>query len=99
LMFKKTLKLDMTELKKLVTVDSKAAEGKEMDVTLKDGQTDTLTLLKTGKLEDKDATLVGLVARVPAGYKLFPIHTVTEIQFDERKEEKKPEKKEGDKDK
>jgi hypothetical protein len=99
LLFKKTLKLDMTELKRLVTVDSKAAEGKEMDVTLKDGQTDTLTLLKTGKLEDKDATLVGLVARVPAGYKLFPIHTVTEIQFDERKEEKKPEKKEGDKDK
>jgi hypothetical protein len=98
-MFKKTLKLEVAELQKLVTVDSKAAEGKEMDVTLKDGHSDTLTLLKTGKLDDKDATLMGLVGRVPGGYKLFPVHTIAEIQFDELKEEKKPEKKEGDKDK
>jgi hypothetical protein len=99
LLFKKTLKLDVAELQKLVTVDSKAAEGKEVDVTLKDGHSDTLTLLKTGRLDEKDGTLIGLVGRVPGGYKLFPVHTIAEIQFDENKEDKKPERKEGDKNK
>jgi hypothetical protein len=80
-----------------VSVDSKAAEGKEMDVTLKDGTSDTMTLLKATKLDNNDAVLVGLVGRVAAGYKLFPVHTITEIQFDEFKEDKKPEKQEGDK--
>jgi hypothetical protein len=92
-------KVDLTKISKLLMVDSKVPEGKEVDVTLKSGTSETVTLLKGGKLGEKEATLVGLVCRVPGGYKLYPVHTITEIQFDEFKEEKKPEKKEGDKDK
>ena len=68
LFFKKTLKIDVAKVKRLVAVDSRAPEGKELDVTLKDGNSDTLTLLKTAMIDDKPATLVGLVGRVPAGY-------------------------------
>jgi hypothetical protein len=92
LMFKKTLKIDVAKVQKLTAVEGRVPEGKEMDVTLKDGNSDTLTLLKTITLDGKQATLAGLVGRVPAGYKLFPLHTFTEIQFDEYKESK-PEKK------
>jgi hypothetical protein len=92
LMFKKTLKIDVAKIQKLTAVEGRVPEGKEMDVTLKDGNSDTLTLLKTITLDGKQATLAGLVGRVPAGYKLFPLHTFTEIQFDEYKEPK-PEKK------
>ena len=87
-----------------VSVEGGVPEGKEMDVALKDGNSDTLTLLKTITLDGKQATLAGFLGRVPAGYKLFPVHTFTEIQFDEYKEPKpekkddKPEKKD-DKDK
>jgi hypothetical protein len=97
LMFKKTLKIDLAKIQKLTAIEGRVPDGKEMDVTLKDGNSDTLTLLKTIPLEGKQAALVGLVGRVPAGYKLFPVHTFTEIQFDEFKESK-PEKKD-DKDK
>lgn len=101
-MFKKTLKLDVSQLQKLVAVEGRVPEGKEMDVSLKDGTSNTLTLLKNPTIDDKQATLIGFVGRVAGGYKLFPVHTFTEIQFDEMKEEKKPEKpekKDGDKDK
>jgi hypothetical protein len=90
-------KVDVAKIQRLVMIESKVPEGKEMEVTMKNGTSETFTLLKGGKLGDKDATLAGLVGRVPGGYKLFPIHTITEIQFDEFKEDKKPEKKEGDK--
>jgi len=92
LMFKKTLKIDVAKIQKIMAVEGRVAEGKEMDVTLKDGNSDTLTLLKTITLDGKQATLAGVLGRVPAGYKLFPVHTFTEIQFDEYKEPK-PEKK------
>ncbi len=104
LMFKKTLKIDVAKIQKITAVEGRVPEGKEMDVTLKDGNSDTLTLLKTITLDGKQATLAGVLGRVPAGYKLFPVHTFTEIQFDEYKEPKpekkddKPEKKD-DKDK
>jgi hypothetical protein len=98
LMFKKTLKLDVAKIQKLVSVEGRVPEGKEMDVTLKDGNSDTLTLLKNVSVDDKQATLIGLIGRVPAGYKLFPVHTCTEIHFDELKDEKKPDKKEPEKD-
>jgi hypothetical protein len=97
LMFKETLKIDVAKIQKLIALEGRVPDGKEMDVTLKDGNSDTLTLLKTITLDGKQAALVGLVGRVPAGYKLFPVHTFTEIQFDEYKETK-PDKKD-DKDK
>ena len=39
------------------------------------------TLLPKVTLEGKPATLVGLVGRVPAGYKLFPLHVIAEVEF------------------
>ena len=33
-------------------------------------------------LDGKAAVLEGFVGRVPAGYKLFPVHVIEEIQFD-----------------
>lgn len=84
LMFKKTLKVDVAKIQKLRAVAGEQ-EGSEFTVTLKDGTEDTLTLLSKTTLDDKEATLVGLVGRVPAGYKLFPLHAVSEVQFDEGK--------------
>jgi len=40
-------------------------------------------------LDGKEAELEGLLGRVPGGYKLFPPHTFSQIEFDVA--EKKPE--------
>jgi len=43
----------------------------------------TLTpLAKADLTPAKTATLLGLVGRVPAGYKLLPLHTISEARFD-----------------
>ena len=89
LMFKKTLKLDVGKIQKLCAAEGAEGEGAEWEVKLKDGEEQTLTLLRTVPLDGKTATLEGFVGRVPAGYKLFPVHTVAEIVFDEGKEEAK----------
>jgi hypothetical protein len=88
LFFKKTLKVDVAKIQKLSVVEN--TDGAEFTVTLKDGTESTLTLLRDVTLDGKQARLEGMVGRVPAGYKLFPLHAVTEIQFDEMKEESKP---------
>jgi hypothetical protein len=88
LFFKKTLKIDIAKVQKLRVVEN--SDGAEFTVTLKDGAEETLTLLRDVMLDGKPARLEGLMGRVPAGYKLFPLHAVTEIQFDEMKEESKP---------
>jgi hypothetical protein len=36
-------------------------------------------------IDGRDAVLEGLMGRVPAGYKLFPMHTIGEVQFEESK--------------
>jgi hypothetical protein len=51
-------------------------------VTPKKGDDETLPLLKAPKIDGKDATLVGFVARVPAGYKFFPAYLIKEVEFD-----------------
>jgi hypothetical protein len=33
-------------------------------------------------LGDKPAVFEGLLGRIPAGYKLFPAHVITEVIFD-----------------
>jgi hypothetical protein len=93
LFFKKTLKIDVAKIQKIRVVED--SDGAEFSVTLKDGSESTLTLLRDATLDGKQARLQGMVGRVPAGYKLFPLHAVKEIQFDEAKEESKP--KDGDK--
>jgi hypothetical protein len=87
LMFKKTLKLDVAKISKLRLLDDKDPNETEFQVTLKDGQEVALTLLRSIEVDGKKAVLEGLLGRVPAGYKLFPMHTIAEVQFDAAKEE------------
>ena len=82
LMFKKTVKLDVGKVKKLVLADDKSGDW---TVTLKDGNEETFTLLETGELDGKQAKLEGLLAKVPAGWKLFPLHCLGEVDFEEAK--------------
>lgn len=81
LFFKKTLKVDVAKLKKIVAPNPEADEV-AWQVTLKEGEDETLTLLTTPMIDGKPAVLKGLLGRVPTGYKLFPPQTVGEIQFD-----------------
>ncbi len=83
LMFKKTLKVDLGKVKKLALAEGGTLESPEWVVTFKDGEEQTLSLLRTIPLEDKQAALEGLLGRVPAGYVLFPTHTVSVIEFEE----------------
>lgn len=88
LLFKKTLKLEVGKLQKLRLAEGNDADGMAFAVTMKDGNEETFTLLKTVTLDGKPATLEGLLGRVPAGYKLFPLHTLAEVQFEDAKPEK-----------
>jgi hypothetical protein len=108
LMFQKTVKIDVGKIQKLSFVKSgeKGGDNMEFEVALKDGKELTLSLLdRTSPLDGKPAKLLGLVGRVPAGCKFFPIkpspnHTFTAVQFgdpkkeEDKKDDKKEEKKE-----
>jgi hypothetical protein len=89
LMFKKTVKVDMDKLVSLRFIppsDKKASY--DFEVALKDGDKHTLTLLTKIELDKKKtATFEGLIGRVPAGYKLFPAHTIQELLVGEPKKE------------
>jgi hypothetical protein len=78
LLFKKTLKLDVGKIKKVVTTGDEGS----WQVSLKEGGEETLTLLETMPFEGKSARLLGFVGRVPIGYKLFPVAAIAEITFD-----------------
>jgi len=92
LMFKKTLKVDLAEMQKLHVGEYNVKEKTaECEVQKKDGTQLSVTLLSTITEDGKPATLVGLVGGVPAGWKLFPIHTFTEFQPGELKIEEKKE--------
>ena len=82
LMFKKTLKLDMDKIVSMRFVPSEDKKiSHDFEVTLKGGAKNTLMLLtKIEADKDKSATLEGLIGRVPSGYKLFPVHTIQELQ-------------------
>ncbi len=90
LFFKKTIKIDIAKIKKL---SFGGKDGEDVTLTPKEGEEATFTPLKTVMLDGKEAELVGLLARVPAGYRLFPLHTISEIEFDVEKKaetDKKP---------
>jgi len=80
LLFKKTIRVDIAKLEKVVD-----AGGQDVDwtISLKGGTEETFSLLSSGDIDGKAATLVGLLGRVPAGYKLYPVFTVKEITFEE----------------
>jgi hypothetical protein len=88
LMFKKTLKVDVGKVQKITAHDSRDPDTTEWTVALKDGTELTLTLLRTITHEGKTLTLEGLLGRTPAGYKLFPLHTITEVSFEEKQADK-----------
>ncbi len=87
LWFKKTLKVDVSKIQKITANDSE--DEPAWTVTDKDGEQTLTPLLKT-TIDGKPAELVGLLGRVPAGYKLFPVHTISEVQFEAADEAKKP---------
>jgi hypothetical protein len=80
LLFKKTIRVDVSKLEKIVD-----AGGQDVDwtVSLKGGTEETFSLLSSGDIDGKPARLVGLLGRIPAGYKLYPAFTIKEITFEE----------------
>jgi hypothetical protein len=83
LFFKATLKVDLGKFQKVVAHESRAKGDMEWDVTLKDGDSNTLTLLaQEVTLDGKRAALLGLVGKVPFGYKIFGLPTIAEIAFE-----------------
>jgi hypothetical protein len=89
LMFKKTLKLDVAKIQKITAASPEDEEG-SWQVQMKDGGDEALSLLRVIPLDGQDAQLEGLLGRVPAGYKLFPILTVAEVQFDAAEPKSEP---------
>jgi hypothetical protein len=85
LFFKKTLKINVAKLKKLRGVKVEDLDNPEFGVTLADGEEETYTLMPKVTIDGRDAILEGLVGRVPAGYKLFPMYTIGEVQFEDGK--------------
>jgi hypothetical protein len=78
LMFRKTFKLDLATVKHLKAVDG---NGKDVvfDATMADGSQQSLTLVPAMTIDGKPATLEGLLGTVPAGFKIYPLHTVGEL--------------------
>lgn len=86
LMFQKIGQIDIAKLsglRQLPPPSKKLNFSHEYEATLLGGDKQTLTLLDSTQLEGgQKATLIGLVGRVAAGYKLFPPHTIAEIRFE-----------------
>ena len=85
LMFQKVGQIDVTKLAVLRQVpspDKKQTISHDYEVTQVGGDKQKLTLLEKTQLTDNQpAVLLGLVGRVPAGFKLFPPHTIAEVRF------------------
>jgi hypothetical protein len=81
LMFKKTLKLEVTKIQKITAAGADDDPG-SWQVQLKSGSEETLTLLRVITLDGQDAQFEGLLGRVTGGYKLFPLLTIGEVVFD-----------------
>jgi hypothetical protein len=80
LYFSDNVKADMA---KVVQFKRTAATGDDIKWVMTLGKNDeTLTLLPNPKIDGKDATLIGFIGNVPAGYKFFPAKLVAEIEFD-----------------
>ena len=79
LWFKKTLKVDVSKIQKITANDSE--DEPAWTVTDADGE-QTLTPLLKPTIDGKPAEFEGLLGRVPAGYMLFPAHTIGEVQFE-----------------
>lgn len=96
-MFKKTFKVELSQIASMKIHDDPKVKEVECEVTLKDGSEQTLTLLNAMPVDGKDATLEGFLAAVAAGYKLYPVRCVSEIGKEEPKKDA-PKKEEPKKD-
>jgi hypothetical protein len=81
LYFKETIKLDLAKVDKMAQVGT---GGVNYDVTLKSGQQNPLILIENPKGPDGKGLMLleGLVGRFAGGYRLFPMSTVGELEFD-----------------
>jgi hypothetical protein len=88
LLFQKTVKIDTAQIVKMRNLPAKERKGvtNDFEVSMRDGSTQGLTLLEKTTLDEEPATLVGLIGKVPVGYKLFPAHTIAELRFEPAKE-------------
>lgn len=91
LMFKKTLKLDVSKIKKIAAGEK---EGKEIvwRVTGKDDDESALTLLEAATIDGKQGVLTGMVGKTPYGHRFFPLTEISAIDFDKREAPKEKEK-------
>ena len=83
LYFKKTVKIDIGKIAALRHIESedKKSTSYDFEVTLQGGDKHTLTMLtKVEQDGGKSMALAGLFGAVPVGYKLFPAHTILELQ-------------------
>jgi hypothetical protein len=87
LMFRKTLRIDVSKVKS-ITAGTEDGDDLVWRVAQKDGEEASLTLLESATLDGGSAKLVGLVGRVPAGYKLFPLRRIAAVHFDSSEEKK-----------
>jgi hypothetical protein len=94
LMFKKTLKVDVTKVQKIVA-GTDDADDTVWQVVQKDGDDSTLTLLQTMPVDGQPALLLGLLGKVPEGYRLFPVRRIVAVHFDTTEEPKEKEKDDG----
>lgn len=81
LMFKKTLKVELVDIGQLSIGTYNAKDHTaECELKQKDGMDLSVTLLASFPIDGKPATLLGFVGTVPAGYRLFPVHTITQFE-------------------
>jgi hypothetical protein len=82
LMFKKTLRIDIGKVRKIRAAKDES-EDVIWNVSLKgEDEESGYTLLTAGKVGGQDAKLHGLLARVPEGWRLFPIRRIVSVTFD-----------------
>jgi hypothetical protein len=85
-MFKKTVKVDMDKLAGLrfLPPEDKKKPANNYEVTLRDGAKHILSLLISIEGDKKKAsTFVGLIGRVPVGYRVFHLDSILEYQADD----------------
>jgi hypothetical protein len=90
LMFKKTIKMDLGKVVRISSDDIGSLEDPVWQVALKDGTDENFTLLRKPTIDGQALDLEGILARVPAGYRLVPVHALAGIDFEKVDGDDKP---------
>jgi hypothetical protein len=85
LLFKADMKIEVSKIVKFRKAPAdKKQVALEYEVTPVDGKPEKLSLVKDAFTADgQRAQFLGLIGKVGAGYKLFPLHTMTEMRKEE----------------